>query len=48
MDDDRKSIGLTAETQQMLSELEANCWFGDKADAARFCMAFAIREKVAD
>jgi hypothetical protein len=46
MEDDRKSIGLTAETQRMLAELEQNGWFQENQDLARFCLAYSIRAKV--
>lgn len=48
MEDDRKSIGLTSETQALLETIEAASWFADKADIARFCLAYAIRAKVPD
>jgi len=35
MESDRESIGLTAETQSILAELEERGWFPE-ADAARF------------
>lgn len=43
---DRESIGLTAETQAMLAELEARGWFLEGQDIARFCFAYAIRAGV--
>jgi len=46
MESDRESIGLTAETQSILAELEERGWFPEGQDAARFCMAYAIRAKV--
>lgn len=46
MDSDRKSIGLTPETQAMLAKIEARDWFPEKEDIAHFCMAYAIRAKV--
>lgn len=46
MERDRESIGLTPETQAILSDLEARNWFMDGQDIARFCMAYAIRAQV--
>ena len=46
MERDRESIGLTAEAQAILAELEARGWFLEGQDVARFCMAYAIRAKV--
>ena len=48
MERDRESIGLTTEGQGLLAELEARGWFLEGQDAARFCMAYAIRAKVPD
>jgi len=36
MESDRESIGLTAETQSILAELEERGWFPEGQDAARF------------
>jgi hypothetical protein len=48
MEHDRESIGLTAETQAMLAEVETKGWFPEGQDIARFCLAYAIRAKVAE
>ena len=42
MEQDRKVIGLTAESQRLLEELQAKDWFSEGQDVARFCMAYAI------
>lgn len=46
MERDRETIGLTAENQVVLSDLEERGWFAEGQDIARFCMAYAIRAKV--
>lgn len=46
MERDRKSIGLTVETQAILADIEARGWFLEGQDIARFCMAYAIRAKI--
>ena len=46
MERDRDTIGLTAETQALLAEIEEQGWFTEGQDVARFCMAYAIRAKV--
>jgi hypothetical protein len=43
---DRDTIGLTPETQRILDDLIARAWFVDGQDVARFCLAYAIRNKV--
>ena len=43
---DRDTIGLTPETQGILDDLESRGWFLEGQDAARFCLAYAIRGKV--
>jgi hypothetical protein len=48
MERDRESVGLTAESQAILAEIEERGWFADGQDIARFCMAYAIRAKVAE
>jgi hypothetical protein len=48
MDRDRESIGLTAETQEILDDLLGRGWFPEGQDVARFCMAYAIRSKIPD
>ncbi|NPU64715.1 hypothetical protein HL667_06890 [Bradyrhizobium sp. 83012] len=47
-DRDRDTIGLTAETQAILADLEARGWFLEGQDAARFCLAYAVRSRVAE
>lgn len=46
MERDRETIGLTPETQAILADLEAQGWFLEGQDIARFCMAYAIRANV--
>lgn len=48
MERDRETIGLTPETQAILSLIEERGWFLDGQDIARFCLAYAIRAKVPD
>jgi hypothetical protein len=48
MERDRDTIGLTAETQAILADLEARGWFLEGQDAARFCLAYAVRGRVAE
>jgi hypothetical protein len=48
MERDRESIGLTAENQAVLAEIEERGWFLEGQDVARFCMAYAIRARVQD
>jgi len=43
---DRKSVGLTPETQMALAQIEEHGWFVDKEDIAKFSMAYAIRSGV--
>jgi len=45
---DKKSVGLSAETQAILAEIEQTGWFLEGQDIARFALAFAIRNAVAD
>jgi hypothetical protein len=45
MERDRESIGLTQETQAILGEIEAQGWFLEGQDVARFCLAYAIRAR---
>jgi hypothetical protein len=45
-DADRDTIGLTPEMQAVLTGIDQSQWFRTGQDAARFCMAYAIREKV--
>jgi len=45
---DKKSVGLTPETQAILAELEQTGWFLEGQDIARFALAYAIRHGVAD
>jgi hypothetical protein len=46
MEDDRKTIGLTPETQRLLAEIEEHGWFQESQDLARFCLSYSIRAKV--
>jgi hypothetical protein len=48
MERDRESIGLTMESQAILTEIEERGWFADGQDIARFSMAYAIRAKVGE
>jgi hypothetical protein len=41
---DRNTIGLTAEAIKQLEEIQLKGWFEDAQDAARFAAALAIRE----
>jgi hypothetical protein len=43
---DRESVGLTAEGQRILAEIDGHHWFGEGQDIARFAMAYAIRAGV--
>lgn len=45
MESDRQTVGLTAENQANLAEIEERGWFADGQDLARFCLAFAVRAK---
>jgi hypothetical protein len=45
---DKKSVGLTAETQAVLAELEQTGWFLEGQDIARFALAYAIRQGVSE
>jgi hypothetical protein len=45
---DRESVGLTPAGQSALSEIEAQGWFAEGADIARFCLAYAVRAGVTD
>jgi hypothetical protein len=47
MEQDRRSIGLTAESQRLMEEILAKEWFGEAQEAARFAMAYAIKSGVA-
>ena len=48
MERDRESIGLTQETQAILAEIEAQGWFLEGQDVARFCLAYAIRARTGE
>lgn len=48
MERDRETIGLTAESQSILARIEERGWFAEGQDIARFCLAFAVRAKVAE
>ena len=43
---DRESIGLTTANQSVLDLIMEQGWFSQAQDAARFCMAYAIREGI--
>lgn len=43
MASDKESVGLSAASQQRITELEAKGWFGEAADIARLGLATAIR-----
>ena len=45
---DKKSVGLSSETQAILAEIEQTGWFLEGQDIARFALAYAIRQGVAD
>ena len=45
---DRESIGLTAECQVLLSDLEGRGWFTEGQDVARFCLSYAIRAGIGE
>lgn len=47
MERDRETIGLTPESQAIIADIEGRGWFLDGQDVARFCMAYAIRARVA-
>lgn len=42
-DQDRRSIGLTAESQRLMDEIMSKGWFSEQQDVARFAMACALR-----
>ncbi|RWG01077.1 hypothetical protein [Mesorhizobium sp.] len=46
MEQDRRSIGLSSESQRLMEELLAKDWFAEAQEAARFAMAYAIRAGV--
>ena len=48
MERDRLDIGLTPETQAILADVESRGWFAEGQDVARFCLAYAVRAKVAE
>lgn len=45
---DKKSVGLTPETQAILSEIEQTGWFVEGQDIARFAFAYAIKQGVVE
>lgn len=47
MEQDRRSIGLTIESQRLMEEIMTKGWFNEAQDVARFAMAFAIKKRVA-
>lgn len=46
MERDRTQIGLTVEGVGRIAALEELGWFNDAQDAARFCLAYAVKAKV--
>lgn len=44
MDADRKVIGLTSASQELLARIEQLDWFSDGQDIARFALAIALRD----
>lgn len=44
---DRRSIGLTAESQRLMDEIMDKDWFSEQQDVARLAMACALRALVA-
>lgn len=44
---DRQSIGLTAQSQQLMDEIMAKGWFSEQQDVARLALACALRDGVA-
>ena len=46
MEKDRKSIGLTPQTQKILADIEGQGWFRDAQDIARFALAYAVKTNV--
>ena len=46
MERDRDSIGLTPESQRILSDLEHRGWFLEGQDVARFALSYGIRHGV--
>lgn len=47
MEQDRRSIGLSTESQRLMEEILAKEWFSEAQEAARFAMAYAIQAGVA-
>ena len=43
MEHDRRTIGLSAESQRLLEEIQAKNWFAEAQDVARFCLGYAIK-----
>ncbi|MGA7615162.1 MAG: hypothetical protein WBX15_08270 [Thermoanaerobaculia bacterium] len=43
---DKKSVGLTAETQTLVEEIEQTGWFLEGQDIAHFALSYAIRKGV--
>ena len=48
MERDKESVGLSPESQATLAEIEAQGWFLEGQDVARFSMAYAIRARVSE
>lgn len=47
MDGDKDVIGLTADSQRYLQEMEDRGWFAEGQDIARFALAYAVRANAA-
>jgi hypothetical protein len=43
MEQDRRSIGLSSESQRLIEEILSKDWFGEAQEVARFSMAYAMR-----
>ncbi|MDC0675982.1 hypothetical protein [Nannocystis radixulma] len=46
MERDKHDIGLTEAAELVLNELVDKGWFNERQDAARFCLAYAVRAKI--
>lgn len=44
---DRRSIGLTVESQRLMDEIMSKDWFSEQQDVARLAMACALRQHIA-
>lgn len=43
---DRRSIGLTAESQRLMDEIMEKDWFSEQQDVARLAMACSLRASI--